>query len=230
MTVKERSKSILEVAVKNFIETGQLISSKRLYEIYDFGIKPAMIRWELSDLSEQGYFYQRHPSGGRLPTDKAYRFYVKSILSQSYEVSKNNLKKKKKKKIKVDTLVNDLVKELKVLGVGYEAEDGNVYQHGLKVLFDQMDIENKEDFLEVVNDFERLPERLLMSQDWWQNVQEWPQVFIGRSPLTTSHELSVIADCFDRGNNNFLLIAIGPKRMNYQKSLELFRALEENFC
>ena len=126
MTVKERSKSILEVAVKNFIETGQLISSKRLYEIYDFGIKPAMIRLELRDLSEQGYFYQRHPSGGRLPTDKAYRFYVKSILSQSYEVSKNNLKKKKKKKIKVDTLVNNLVKELKVLGVGYEAEDGNV--------------------------------------------------------------------------------------------------------
>ena len=42
-------------------------------------LSPATIRNIMSDLSDQGYLTQVHTSGGRIPTDKAYRFFVDSL-------------------------------------------------------------------------------------------------------------------------------------------------------
>ena len=36
----------------------------------------------LADLEEMGFFYQPHTSAGRLPTSKAYRLYVDSIMQR----------------------------------------------------------------------------------------------------------------------------------------------------
>ena len=79
MMLKERTLDILEASVRDFIETGNPVTSERLYRKYDFGIKPAMIRWELHDLAKQNYLCQNHPSGGRIPSDKAYKFFVEEI-------------------------------------------------------------------------------------------------------------------------------------------------------
>lgn len=52
--MRERTKEILEAGVRQFIKTGLPITSERLFEEYDFGIKPAMIRCELNALDEEG--------------------------------------------------------------------------------------------------------------------------------------------------------------------------------
>ena len=57
----ERAQAILEAAVRDFVKTGQPVTSERLYETNDFGIKPAMIRWELSDLADADYFSKSIP-------------------------------------------------------------------------------------------------------------------------------------------------------------------------
>ena len=80
--MRDRTQSILEASVREFIKTGKPITSEILYDVYDFGIKPAMIRLELGDLSSDGFFYQTHPSGGRYPTDKAYKYFVDSIIEK----------------------------------------------------------------------------------------------------------------------------------------------------
>ena len=49
----------------------QLIASSALKDI-----SSATIRNIMKDLEEEGYLYQPHTSGGRIPTDKAYRYYV----------------------------------------------------------------------------------------------------------------------------------------------------------
>ena len=40
------------------------------------GLSPATIRNVMADLEDMGYLSQPHTSAGRVPTDKAYRFYV----------------------------------------------------------------------------------------------------------------------------------------------------------
>src|SRR4029453_7593625 len=42
-------------------------------------LSPATIRNTMSDLEDMGYLAQPHTSAGRVPTDKAYRFYVESF-------------------------------------------------------------------------------------------------------------------------------------------------------
>jgi heat-inducible transcriptional repressor len=43
------------------------------------GLSPATIRNVMADLEEMGYLSQPHTSAGRVPTDKAYRFYVDQL-------------------------------------------------------------------------------------------------------------------------------------------------------
>src|SRR3989344_3156110 len=79
----ERARSILEASVREFIETGYPVTSHTLYRNYDFGIKPAMIRWELHHLTDDDFFTQPHSSGGRIPSDKALRFFVEYALGSN---------------------------------------------------------------------------------------------------------------------------------------------------
>jgi heat-inducible transcriptional repressor len=43
------------------------------------GLSPATIRNVMADLEDMGYLSQPHTSAGRVPTDKAYRFYVDAL-------------------------------------------------------------------------------------------------------------------------------------------------------
>lgn len=223
--MKERTGSILRTAVRDFIKTGQPISSHYLFETYDFNIKPAMIRRELKVLADEGYLYQNHPSGGRAPTDKAYRFFVKEILFEPNIVS-GNVFDSTELKNDIEFMVDELVDDLRLLSAGYELRAKEFYQRGLKNLMSCFDFDGREEILEVLRDVEILPERLAENQNWWSSVEDWPQVFIGKSPFTRSQQLSVIADRFDFDDGDkFLLMVIGPKRMDYQKSIKLFKKI-----
>lgn len=227
----ERRKQIFEVAMEDFIETGHPITSGGLYEQYDFGIKPAMIRRELAALDRDGYLVQTHPSGGRTPTNKAYRLFVQSLLHKRTE--------QRKRDERLDTLMNEffarhmqlftqkLASYLNVLSVVYEPERKVFHNSGLQALCQALDVTSTEDMLQVIRDFERLPHRLESGGDWLENAHAVPQVFVGASPITTSDTLSVIAEQFVLDNENILLLAIGPRRMNYRRSLDFFRSFDE---
>lgn len=223
--MKDRTRAILELAVRDFIKVGKPITSEYLYELHDFGIKPAMIRWELNSLSEAGYFYQEHPSGGRFPSDKAYRYFVDSLLAREAEVEEkeqrcelflNDMK----------TLVQEMSEKLKVLSIGYDTKGGLMYGSGLRELLEHLETNAKDELVGVVNDFERLEERLTKKRDWWEGEAMWPRVFVGESPVTRSDQLSVIAARYDEGERTIILLSIGPKRMDYQQSVDLFKGLK----
>ncbi|MDI6820659.1 MAG: hypothetical protein QMD65_00575 [Patescibacteria group bacterium] len=231
MKLNKRRKTILEASVKHFIKIGEPITSERLYYNFDFGIKPAMIRWELNALGDAEYFYQEHPSGGRYPTNKAYRFLVDELLedeeeknssfSKSFDLLFDEFVQGNKK-----VFIRDFAQYLKVLGIGYDYKLDYLYESGLDELLSKLETETKNDLLQVVEDFENLSERLEDKIDWWQKEKNWPQVFIGESPITKSEHLSIIVGKLDQGREKLLLIAVGPRRMDYQKSLKLFKSFE----
>ena len=79
--MNDRASQILEAVIQEFIDTGEPVSSGSLYNKYDFGIKPAMIRLELDALEDGGYLEQPYHSAGRIPTDTGYEFYAKRALA-----------------------------------------------------------------------------------------------------------------------------------------------------
>ncbi|MEK7512673.1 MAG: hypothetical protein AAB601_00560 [Patescibacteria group bacterium] len=234
--MKDRTKSILSAAVRDFIRTGIPVTSERLFEAYDFGIKPAMIRRELNDLAAAGYFYQVHPSGGRLPTNRAYRFVVGELLA---ETDSSTVRKKETQLLAREFLhgersafIEEIAEYLNLFGVGYEFPRDALYESGLWSLIDRLEVEAKREILRVVEDIELLPERLGGSQSWLREGDAWPHVFVGESPVTKSEHLSVIAGRFcspkDGAGRGFLLLTIGPKRMDYRKTISLFRELRRS--
>ncbi len=81
MVLTERQKKILLAVVKDYIESAEPVGSRTISKKYLPSLSPATIRNEMADLEEMGYFYQPHTSAGRVPTNKAYRYYVNAILS-----------------------------------------------------------------------------------------------------------------------------------------------------
>jgi len=226
----DRTHAILETALREYIRTGRPITSESLYAAHDFGIKPAMIRWELNDLAEAGYFYQTRPSGGRLPTNKAYRFLVNELLADERALASADAETLAAAFLRGrrQAFVEGFSACLKVLGVGYEAPQESFYESGLPELLTGLDIESKDELLDIVRDFEQLPKRLAERESWWQGGAAGPQVWIGASPLTRSDRLSVITGLLGEGDNQFLLVAVGPKRMDYKKSLAVFKTLHQS--
>lgn len=230
--MKERTKAILEASLKTFVETGRPVTSELLYDSYDFGIKPAMIRWELNALADAGYFSQRHPSGGRIPTDKAYRFFAEHALAENTGEDKviNSFREligeflhgRKK------SFVEEVSERFGIVGAGFAPEDHAFYGSGLEELLEQLDSVTREDLVEVVRDFELLPRRIMEHRSWWEKEKTWPKVFVGGSPITRSPNVSVFATYLRCEPENFLMIAIGPKRMDYAKPIRFLRSLEKS--
>ncbi len=86
MELNSRARKILYAAVTEFISTGEPVGSRTLSRKYDLDLSPASIRNVLSDLEEAGYFHQPHASSGRVPSDRAFRFFIDALM-QIREIS-----------------------------------------------------------------------------------------------------------------------------------------------
>src|SRR4051812_8080521 len=75
-----RSRRILFAAVTEFIATGDPVGSRTLARKYGLDLSAASIRNVLADLEEAGYLKQPHTSAGRIPTDKALRVFIDTLM------------------------------------------------------------------------------------------------------------------------------------------------------
>ena len=76
----ERSKHILEAIIEDYILTAEPVGSRTITRRHGVTLSPATVRNVMADLEEMGFLVSPHTSAGRIPTDKAYRFYVDSLL------------------------------------------------------------------------------------------------------------------------------------------------------
>ena len=74
-----RESEILCSIVRAYIETGEAVGSRTLSKQRHDPLSPASIRNTMADLSDAGYLAQPHTSAGRIPTEKAFRVFVKSL-------------------------------------------------------------------------------------------------------------------------------------------------------
>lgn len=76
-----RSRQILEAIIEDYISTAEPIGSSAIRSRHGISLSSATIRNVMADLEEMGFLASPHISAGRVPTDKAYRFYVDSLLA-----------------------------------------------------------------------------------------------------------------------------------------------------
>ena len=74
-----RHREVLIAVIREYIDSAEPVGSRVLTKRYFPSLSPATIRNVMSDLEDMGHLAQPHTSAGRIPTDKAYRFYVESF-------------------------------------------------------------------------------------------------------------------------------------------------------
>jgi heat-inducible transcriptional repressor len=81
-----REQDILRSIVRAYIETGEPLGSRTLSKLGSGGsLSAASIRNVMADLADDGYLYQPHTSAGRIPTEKAFKFYVETVADNIKE-------------------------------------------------------------------------------------------------------------------------------------------------
>src|SRR5512133_3488652 len=79
--LKNRHREILNSIVRAYIETGEPVASRTIAKHRRDELSSASIRNVMADLADDGYLSQPHTSAGRVPTEKAFRFYVRSLAA-----------------------------------------------------------------------------------------------------------------------------------------------------
>ncbi len=220
----QRTFKILEATVQEFIETGEPVSSTQLYKSYDFGIRPAMIRFELEELASLGLLEHRYHSAGRIPSDKGYELFARHIISQpdkkpsSDDEAISTLFEKRA----WSELLDLLSLKLGILGVACEEE--NVYKNGLENLVECLEWETADEIKAIIRDFAEIEEHV---GDMERLLKETPEIFIGKkTAITKSKNLSVVGGSYTVDGNQVMIFAIGPKRMDYEKTVGIFKNLK----
>jgi heat-inducible transcriptional repressor len=231
-----RTEKILLAAIEDFIKSGELITSKSLYLNHDFGIKPAMIRWELNKLAKVGYFYQPHPSSGRIPTNKAYKFFIQRLLKAG-EKSEEFFNQRYKKDNQIlenfikgdfNAFLEELSNELKILSAIYKVKERFFVANGLSNLLYTLNLwgVDKNEIISIIEDFENLPKKISVFNV--NNGFNKIKIIIGKNKLLRSDFLTTVLSCVDFNDDKCLILAIGPKAMNYPHILSLFKLLDKS--
>jgi heat-inducible transcriptional repressor len=85
-----RRDEILKLIVEHFVKTAEPVGSKTLQEVYHLSVSSATIRNEMNALENDGFLEKTHTSSGRVPSQKAYKYYVEHIRTGDVDSSAKN--------------------------------------------------------------------------------------------------------------------------------------------
>ncbi len=103
-TLNDREATILTSIIEEYIDSGTPVSSGYIKKYCGLNLSPATIRAVMASLEQKGLLTHFHTSGGRVPTDVGYRFYVNDTheIIASYDPFSDNIKNE------LLTIVNDV--------------------------------------------------------------------------------------------------------------------------
>lgn len=137
MELDKRRSEVLKEIVKEYIETGEPVSSERVAKAVNFSVSPATVRNYMAELSEMGYLTQLHASSGRIPTSKGFRYFVEESLKERKKIKLTDLKIPEPDKIssffevlsQISDLISKYTKEISLVVSPTLEEDKIKYIH-----------------------------------------------------------------------------------------------------
>jgi heat-inducible transcriptional repressor len=136
MDLTERQIAILKVVMEEYIESAEPVGSENLDRKFSLGISPATIRNEMVRLTQLGYLKQPHISAGRVPTKKAFHFYVSQLVEEKgMSVAEEVAAREKVWDVRFDfdrlmhEAVRSLAQQSRALAVA-AADEGELYHAG----------------------------------------------------------------------------------------------------
>ena len=114
---KARKEKILRWVIQQYVETRRPVGSQMIATEALPDVSSATIRNIMAELEEEGFLYQPHTSGGRIPTDKAYRYYVDYLANVQKMAAKERQRIEEAYDARVNEVDNMLVQTSRLLAM-----------------------------------------------------------------------------------------------------------------
>jgi len=235
-----RQEKLINIIIEEYIKTAEPISSKALVMSRFFHLSSATIRNEMNDLEQMGFLAQLHTSGGRVPTDRAYRFYVDNLIgSDDFDINSSWQKRvdlvlahtgndPRDINKTVAQLLSDLSDNIIITGI---SEQDDFYKTGLASLFELPEFREINKVFRMTSffdEFDRVFDQIeaeFFGAIRAVNSSEDINIFIGhenRHPSIKDETVMTVRYNLPRHLTGSLTL-IGPTRMDYKKNIGLVR-------
>lgn len=242
--LSDRQEKLLNILIDHYIKTAEPVSSKALATSRSFDLSSATLRNEMHDLEDMGYLAQLHTSGGRVPTDRGYRFYVDNLIdANDFDIHSGWQKR-------VDTilaglnddprtinrivaqLLSDLSESIVIAGI---AEEDYFYKTGLASMFELPEFREINKMFKLTSFFDEFDRMFDQIEKEFFGVFEDRRglnemnIFIGgENPHPSIRDETVMTVRYELPHNCIgSLTLIGPTRMDYRKNIGLVRYTTE---
>ena len=217
----KRKELILKTIIKEHIKTALPVGSEGLVDKYDLDISSATVRNEMADLEAEGYIAQPHTSAGRIPTEKAYNFYLQNLSEKKLSDTEAKIFEKmllKKDEENFKQAAKAMAKACDC-AVFWAFHKHNLYYTGISNLLHQPEFAETGLIYDISEVIDRVDE--IIGQIF-NELKFGPQIMLGSKNPFSQHCSAVITK-YRLADNIGLVGILGPVRMNYEKNLALIK-------
>jgi len=214
MKLDEREDRILSFVVRNYVRTAEPVSSFRVREGLLLEESPATIRSIVAELDRAGFLEQPHVSAGRVPTDRAYRYFVDNLMSDADLRLKEALRIQRAARHQLEEVGRffaDALKLLSIVKVGRWHFSG----HGFSGLLKEPELKQADLVANIGYMLDHVEE---IFEVYRKASRDEKDIFIGReNPFSQASDCGVFYLESDERGRRGAMILVGPKRMDYEK-------------
>jgi heat-inducible transcriptional repressor len=87
MELDKRETQVLATIIEKYVARAKPVGSRMVSRASGLSLSPATMRNTMADLTDKGFLSQPHTSAGRVPTARAFRFYVNHVLTEPPRLS-----------------------------------------------------------------------------------------------------------------------------------------------
>jgi len=224
----ERQKIILNLIIREYINTAEPVSSKYLASKGKLKYSSATLRNEMAELERSGYIFQPHTSAGRIPTEKGFNFYIdnfikdKDLSIKGQQIIKNAVAVAKKEQLNVIKTLARSLAELSGVAVIIGFDTNDFYYTGLSNLFSQPEFRDYDLVCNMSAVIDKLDEAMV---DIFESVDNL-EILLGKKNPFAPDCGSVLAK-YSTGEEEVMLGILGPMRMDYQNNYSLLKYTRE---
>ncbi|MFA6981651.1 MAG: hypothetical protein WC243_01335 [Patescibacteria group bacterium] len=225
----DRQIELLEYIIREHMTSSEPVGSTFLVEKYNLKYSPATVRNEMAKLLDEGFLEMVHTSSGRVPTSRAYRYYLSDLMEEEdfpvlQEVAiKQRLWSERYDFYKlireVAISLADITKELSIV----TSEGGYVVPAGIGNILENKefwDIDVAKAAMNLLDRYELLEKVFNSTPSERGNVYCVMGEELGDDNLAAC---SMLFSPYRSPKHNGYVAILGPSRMNYQNVIPAVR-------
>lgn len=229
---ESRRRAVLAATINRYIHDAQPVASEDIAN--DFDLSPATIRNIFAELEEANYLTHPYTSGGRVPTNRGYRYYVDFLLSQTELLDEEKEQIVKEYNGRIDRVEEVLDKTSQIISalthyagiISLPERQDRFFYKGISLILNQPEFQDYQKIrllIKVIEDKEHLLN--IINKDFTDKVK----VYIGEElgcPEMDSCSL-VVSSYRLKDKTPGRLAVLGPMRMEYRHTMLVLEYVSE---